>query len=89
MYGTLWLQSSIEILGTLWLQMSIDILGTLWLLLISVLWSFSVIWFGHMVKIIRSSGFYLFGLPVSVYGPHSKENAYFKDIKTFFEITSK
>ena len=70
MYGTLWLQSSIEILGTLWLQMSIDILGTLWLLLISVLWSFSVIWLGRTVKIIWSSGFYLFGHPVSVYGPH-------------------
>ena len=55
----LWLQqSSIEILGTLGLQSSTKVLSTLKLLLILVLWSFSVVWFGRMVKILWSSGFY-------------------------------
>ena len=84
----LWLQqSSIEILGTLGLQSSTKVLSTLKLLLILVLWSFSVVWFGRMVKILWSSGFYLFSCLVSVYGPHLGKKGWESERNTpIFEV---
>ena len=85
----LWLQqSSIEILGTLGLQStsSTKVLSTFKLLLILV-WSFSVVWFGHMFKILWSSGFYLFGCLVSVYGPHLGKKGWESERNTpIFEV---